>query len=141
MRKGVNREMYLTADQLKEVLQSGMIWQGSKSSTNASTTYSKYFNKDGSLVMITRAGQFNKKVGISTGSYKIINKGGAGYLLVTYNKISQNHPKTSRFNSDNKDAYAVNTVITTGPYKRVNSMTYSYTNDLGDTKTFAKREK
>ncbi len=137
----LKREMYLTPDQLKEVLHGGVIWQGANCKAHSNTTYSKYFNKDGSLVMITAAGPCNKKVSVSTGSYKIVNKRGAGHLLVTYNNISPDVPKTSRFHPNHEHAYAVNKVISHGPYQRVNSMIYSYTNDLGNKKAFVAHTK
>ena len=83
---------------MKEVLQRDVMWQGAHSKTHDNTQYIKYFNNDGSLVMVLMTSRpCNKKIGVSTGSYKIVNKGGAGYLLVTYNNISPDHPKTSRF--------------------------------------------
>ena len=134
----LNREIYLTADELKEVLQRDTVVQGAHSKTHDNIQYLKYFNKDGSLVMVLMTSRpCNKKIGVSTGSYKIVNKGGAGYLLVTYNNISPVHPKTSRFHPDHKYTYAINTVIEHGPYQRVNSSIYSYKNDLGNTKIFS----
>ncbi len=132
----LHREIYLTSSELKEILDDHVIWQGGSNKIS----YSKYFNKDGSLVVETNLG--DDILGVTNGSYKIVNKGGDGHILITYTNIMPSPCKTSRFHPDHKDAYTVNAVMSNGPYKRITSQIISYINDKGHVKclTLLKRQ-
>lgn len=65
----LNREIYLTSSELKEMLDDHVIWQGGSNKIS----YLKYFNNDGSLVMETNL--CDAILGVTNGSYKIVNKG------------------------------------------------------------------